>query len=237
MNKSNKKSSKIFSIVCMVLTVIICVIAAAIVLNMVICRVKNKPVSFFGRSFAIVQTGSMEPEIMTGDLIVYRTCDYDDVQTGDYIVFVAGKGFGELQGQSVVHEAIAITENGIRTKGVNNAIADKDLVTEGNLLGICTSHSAGWGKVFSFLGKYGVIVIIALIAVPVIITQIIKIVVYSKQREKEKATQKAGNDETPDGAVEGDSAAENVGDTPPENAGEEDLVAQNDDGITPDKSD
>lgn len=210
MSKGKKKSSKIFSIVCMVLTVIICVIAAAIVLNMVICRVKNKPVTFFGRSFAIVQTGSMEPEIMTGDLIVYRTCDYDDVQTGDYIVFVAGKGFGELQGQSVVHEAIAITENGIRTKGVNNAIADKDLVTSGNLLGVCTSHSAGWGKVFSFFGKYGVIVIIALIAVPIIITQIIKIVVYSKQREKEKAAQKACNGETsPESSVDDVSAVQN----------------------------
>lgn len=185
MNKDEKKPlSKFFSIICTVLTVIFVGLTAAVLINLIVCRVKNKPVSFFGTSFAIVQTNSMEPEIMTGDLILFKTCNYDDIKVGDYIVFIAGKGFPEqIQGQSVVHEAREITADGIVTKGVNNSVEDKDKVTADNLLGICTYNSAGWGKFFSFLGKYGILIIIAIIAVPFIIGQIVKIVKLSKQED------------------------------------------------------
>lgn len=183
MNKG-KKSSKIITVVLSVLTAIIAVLAAAIIINMIVCRVKQKPVTFFGTAFAIVQTDSMEPKIMTGDLIVYRSCKYADIEVGDVIVFVAGNGFSEsVRGKSIVHEAIEITADGIRTKGVHNAGADTDLVTEANLLGICTGNSAFWGDVFTFLNKYGIFLIIAVIALPFIIKQIIKIVKLSKNGE------------------------------------------------------
>lgn len=182
----------ILSIVCTVLTAVVLVVTAVIIVNIVICRVQKKPVSFFGTSFAIVQTNSMEPEIKVGDLIIYHSCKFDDVEVGDYIVFVAGDGFdSEIKGQSVVHEAIAISDSGITTKGVNNPAADKAPVTAENLLGKCTFNSAGWGAFFRFLSKYGIIIIIALIAIPFIVSQILKIIKLSKQREEEKKAQTA----------------------------------------------
>ena len=182
-NEKNKPVVKVFSIICTVLTAIILALTAVIIVNMIVCRAQNKPVSFFGTSFAIVQTNSMEPEIKVGDLIV----------------FVAGEGFDEaIKGQSVVHEAIAITENGITTKGVNNPSADRARVTADNLLGICTFNSAGWGAFSTFLSKYGIIFIIALIAIPFIVSQIIKIVKLSKQREEEKKAETAIQQTEPD---------------------------------------
>lgn len=198
-NEKNKPVVKVFSIICTVLTAIILALTAVIIVNMIVCRAQNKPVSFFGTSFAIVQTNSMEPEIKVGDLIVYHSCEYSEVEVGDYIVFVAGEGFDEaIKGQSVVHEAIAITENGITTKGVNNPSADRARVTADNLLGICTFNSAGWGAFFTFLSKYGIILIIALIAIPFIVSQIIKIVKLSKQREEEKKAENAIQQPEPD---------------------------------------
>lgn len=175
-------TTRIFSIICTVLTALIFALAVGVIVNMIVCRAKNKPVSFFGTSFAIVKTPSMQPEIMVGDMILFKTCNYSDVKVGDYIVFVAGDGFGQIKGQNIVHEAIEITSSGIRTKGTNNLVADSDLVTEDNLIGICTYNSAGWGKVFTFISKYGIIIIIALIAVPFIVSQIIKTVKQSKQK-------------------------------------------------------
>lgn len=188
MNSEKKKLfAKVFSIICTVITALVLVVTAIILVNMIICRAKNKPVSFFGTSFAIVQTNSMEPEIKVGDLIVYHSCEFDEVGVGDYIVFVAGDGFDEaIKCQSVVHEAIAISENGITTKGVNNPTADRAMVTADNLLGVCTFNSAGWGAFFRFISKYGIIIVIAVIAIPFIVSQIVKIVKLSKQRASEK---------------------------------------------------
>ncbi|MDE6790171.1 MAG: signal peptidase I [Clostridia bacterium] len=187
-NENKKPWAKVLSIICTVLTAIVLVLTAIIVVNIVICSAQKKPVSFFGTSFAIVQTNSMEPEIKVGDLIIYHSCKYADVEVGDYIVFVAGDGFDTaIRGQSVVHEAIAISgSGGITTKGVNNPAADKAPVTADNLLGKCTFNSAGWGAFFRFLSKNGIIIIIAIIAIPFIVSQILKIVKLSKQHEEEK---------------------------------------------------
>lgn len=190
MSKGKPPVKKILSVICTVLTVIIVALAVGVIINMIYCRAKNKPVSFFGVSFAIVQTNSMEPNIMTGDLIVFKDCSYSDVKVGDYIVFTAGNGFGKLKGQSIVHEVVEITEDGIVTQGTNrvtNPGPDSDYVTSSNLLGKCTFNSAGWGKFFRFINKYGIILVIAFVAIPFIVKQIIKIVKLSKAKEVENA--------------------------------------------------
>lgn len=187
MSKGKPPVKKILSIICTVLTVLIIVLAAIVVINMLYCRAKNKPVSFFGRSFAIVQTPSMEPYIMTGDLIVFHSCSYDDIEVGDYIVFVADENFDKrLKGQSIVHEVIDITEDGLVTKGANNSGKDEGFRKAKDILGICTFNSAGWGKVFSFIGKYGIFIIIILVFVPFAVKQIIKIVRLSKNKQAEE---------------------------------------------------
>lgn len=183
MSKGKVPAKKIISIICTVITALIVALAVIVIINMIYCRANNKPVSFFGTSFAIVQTDSMEPEIMTGDLIVFHSCSYDDIKVGDYIVFTAGNGFGERKGQSIVHEAVEITPEGIVTKGVHNDREDGEKVTKANLLGICTYNSAGWGKFFRFIIRYGILIIIAIVAVPFIVQQIIKIVKLSKEKK------------------------------------------------------
>ncbi len=197
-NEKKKPWTKILSIVCTVLTAVVLVVTAVIIVNIVICRAQKKPVSFFGTSFAVVQTPSMEPEIKVGDLIIYHSCKISEVESGDNIVFIAGDGFdANIKGQSIVHKAMELIkdENGnvisIITKGVNNPSADRELVTAENLLGKCTFNSAGWGAFFRFLSKYGIIIIIAIIAIPFIVSQILKIIKLSKQREEEKKAQTA----------------------------------------------
>ena len=189
MSKGKVPVKKILSVICTVLTVLVIALAVIVIVNMLYCRAKNKPVSFFGISFAIVQTNSMEPYIMTGDLIVFKSCSYDDIEVGDYIVFTADESFGKLKGQSIVHAVKEITEDGIITQGLNkktNPNPDKNPVTAENLLGVCTSNSAGWGKFFRFINKYGIILVIALVAIPFIVKQIIKIVKLSKNKQSEE---------------------------------------------------
>ena len=187
MSKGEAKpaAKKVLSVIGTVLTVIFFAIALFVVINLVICKIQKRPVSFFGYSFAIVQTDSMEPEIMTGDLIVFRRCSINEIKVGDNLVFRADENFDkQVQGQSIVHKVVRI-ENGVETRGVHNGHDDDGFRDADEIYGICTYNSAGWGKVFSFLGKYGIFIVIALIAGPFIVGQIIKIVKLSKQRNGE----------------------------------------------------
>ena len=186
--QNKKRSAKVFSIICSVLTAIFIALTAYVLISMIVARSKNKPVNLFGVSFAVVLTDSMEPEINTGDLIFFKKAKFSSVKEGDNIVFIAGEGFDEaVRGQSIVHKAITITESGIITKGVNNSIPDSDLVTSANFLGICTKHSSFLGAVFVFLNKYGILVLVAVFAIPFIIAQLIKIVRLSKKTANARA--------------------------------------------------
>lgn len=158
------------------LIAVLLVSAVAVIINIVICRFQNRPVSFFGRSFAIVASQSMEPEICKGDLIVFKTCDYKDVEVDNVIVFVGGDGFGSLEGQLIVHSVVEIREDGMVTKGVNadtNPMPDRDLVTAENLLGICVYNSAFWGKAFNIFSRYGILIIVALIFIYVFVYKLV----------------------------------------------------------------
>lgn len=187
--KELSKPKRIISVICTVLTAVIFVFVALILINMIVCRTQNKPVNFFGTSFAVVQTNSMEPEIMTGDLIVFKATEYSEIAVGDNVVFKADDNFRDGNGNSmagltIVHKVVEITEDGIVTRGVNNIKDDGGFRTADDIYGVCIANSAAWGTVFSFLGKYGVLIIIALIAIPVIISQIIRIVKLAKAKDK-----------------------------------------------------
>lgn len=180
--KSRTTFKKILSWASTVVTFIIIALAIAVIINVIVAKKQDKPVSFFGVSCAVVLSASMEPEIMTGDLIAFEEYDYESLQVGDIIVFVGGSGFGEREGENIVHKIIAITENGIKTQGVNNGVADTDLVTEDNYVGKYTGfHSAFFGGLVSFLSSWGVPIIIIIVALPFIIKQIIKIIKLSKE--------------------------------------------------------
>lgn len=181
-----KLSVKIFSIACTVLTALIIALTCYVLISMITARAKNRPVNLFGTSYAIVLTDSMEPEIMTGDLIFFRNYDFDKIREGDVIVFIAGNGFDEdVRGKNIVHKVVTVTPDGLVTKGVHYSNADADLVTADNFLGLCTGHSAFWGAFFTFMSKFGILILIVLFAVPFIISQIVKIVKLSKHSGEE----------------------------------------------------
>lgn len=192
-DKEQSKHKRVLSVISTVITALIFALVAIILVNIIVCRTQNKPVSFFGISFSIVQTNSMENEIMTGDLIVFKSVDVKTLNIGDNIVFRADNNFKDgsgnsLAGYTIVHKIIEITDNGFVTKGVNNLEADGGFRSAGDIYGLCVSNSAFWGKIFSFLTKYGILILIAIIAIPVIVTQTIKIVRLAKQKQTENSS-------------------------------------------------
>ncbi|MGN0808199.1 MAG: signal peptidase I [Candidatus Coproplasma sp.] len=233
--EKKSKVKRVFSIISTVISAILFVFVALLLVNMIVCRSQNRPVNFFGYSFSVVQTPSMEDTIMTGDLIVFKEVDYSSLQIDDIIVFKADENFKDgngnsLQGYTIVHRIIEITQDGLVTKGDNNFAQDGGFRTADDIYGLCIANSAGWGKIFSFISKYGILIIIFMIAVPIIVSQSIKLVKLSKQKKEEEAAE--GADSAGDKQITETTQAdvgENVSDALPEQS--KDIQETNDDII------
>ena len=109
--------------------------------------------SIGGNTPLIVLTDSMLPEISSGDLIITKHIDAEDVQVGDVIAFFdpASKG-----SSVVTHRVIEIVDDkGVtkwRTRGDNNNTEDRTLVPFENLVGIYRgTRIPGAGNVAMFL--------------------------------------------------------------------------------------
>jgi signal peptidase I len=78
---------------------------------------------------AYIRSGSMTPTYQIGDLVLLYSPRDLDAQVGDVILFT-------LQGEPVIHRAVAVDDGKITTKGDANPINDPIMVThpEGKVL-------------------------------------------------------------------------------------------------------
>lgn len=76
---------------------------------------------------AVVMSGSMEPAIKTGSLLLISKAD-KDIAEGDVIAFYSGKA-------EVAHRVIEITSEGYVTKGDANETKDFSVVSENMVIG------------------------------------------------------------------------------------------------------
>jgi signal peptidase len=108
-------------------------------------------VSIAGRSLFRVVTGSMEPTIPTGAVLVCQKTDIDTIQEGDIICYRTK--VQEIYGSIVTHRVVAIETDDtgaicLETRGDANLSSDPYYVTESNLV----------GKVIWYSGQEGVLV-------------------------------------------------------------------------------
>lgn len=128
---------------------------------------ENKVPTFFGYSFSIVVTNSMEPDIAVGELLIVKNADIESVSEGEVVVFTGLSG--EVAGERIVHKVIekGTDEEGIYliTQGINNAVPDADKVRAGNFVGISAGHSLFLGRAVIFLFRAESVLFILLLAV------------------------------------------------------------------------
>ncbi len=186
--RRGQKASRAASIAVTAVSAVIFAMAVAVFAVVLIARSQNKEASFFGYSFAVVVTDSMEPEIMTGSLIIIKNCEISADLVGENVIFISRSG--TLEGERIVHKVIeSFSEDGeiyLVTKGVKNEVADTEPVTAENFVGVCVGVSYAAGVVVSFLASYGVPLAIAIIAVPIIVRQVIVIVKTLKSSDEEE---------------------------------------------------
>ena len=89
-----------------------------------------RPVSLAGDTlYEPVYTGSMEPAIPVGGLVVIKPVDPETLREGDIICF----RFSEST--SVTHRIVNVTDEGFTTKGDANEDPDQGIVEKENVIG------------------------------------------------------------------------------------------------------
>lgn len=146
------KKSKVFQIAVsaiLVVAVVFCITVIAQVMS-------EGYVNIFGRSFFRIVTGSMEPTIPEGALIITKQEDIENIEVGDIICFRSQES--TMLGQSITHRVIDIKTSSegkiyLQTRGDANSAADGYYVTQSNLIGEVVFYTKS-GNVVANLFSY-----------------------------------------------------------------------------------
>lgn len=112
-----------------------------------------------------VPTGSMEPNIPTWSLcLVNVRTPYEKIEEGDVVVYVR-----KSDGLRIIHRVIAITDEGMVTKGDANSIDDGVSVTPDNLFGRYLFHIPKLGRLPMLIRTPAGIAVVAALAVGLLV--------------------------------------------------------------------
>ena len=148
---------------------------------------KDEVPSIGGTLPLIVLTDSMYPEIESGDLIICRTAEADEIEVNDIISFFDPAGNGT---SIVTHRVIEIVEEdgeiSFRTCGDNNNTEDKELVPAENLVGVYKMRIAGAGHIAMFMqSTTGLIICVLLPIILLVGYDIIRRRIYEKNNKQD----------------------------------------------------
>ena len=164
------KKNKVFRIIKLIKNIICWTLIVVLVFALVIffmSRINGSTPSVFGYSIFRVSSGSMEPELMVGDIILDKEIDNpEDLKVGDVITFISSD-YGD---RLVTHKIIKAPyeENGklmLLTKGIANEVEDKPISAD-NVKGIMICKIDYLDTVYNiFLSPWGLLILIALIII------------------------------------------------------------------------
>ena len=171
---SFEKSKKTLSILGKIISILICIIIIPIIIVNITLLIKsyfnpNEISDIFGFKTFVIVSKSMEPTIMTGDAIVVKEVNPEDLKVGDIISFRDGNSIN-------THRIVEIvSDNGkkrFRTKGDNNKNLDKELVTTSKVEGTYQLRIKGFGKVIKILNSKVTLVILLAFLILILIYEV-----------------------------------------------------------------
>lgn len=114
-------------------------VAVVVLLAVLLIMIRiNGYATLFGKSMFRVVTGSMEPTIMTGALLIAEDCEIESIRVGDIICFRSESA--STRDWVITHRVVSVLKNGdggliLETKGDANGSVDGEYVTQNTLIG------------------------------------------------------------------------------------------------------
>ena len=192
--KAWRIAKKIWNIFATVLVVFVFLILCMVL----VMRMTGNNGGIFGIHVNVIATGSMEPEIKVGDVIISKSYKGQTLDIGDVVSYVSRSG--EMTGKLITHEIIDIQENAdglvITTKGIAAQLAD-DPISDKDIVSVMLYNS----KVIGFI--YGIVTtpigFVVIVILPLALTVFFEARSFVKQcKTKEKATDNTDKEENKD---------------------------------------
>ena len=189
-----KAVKKAGTIVISVLLWIVILIAALYAFTTMATRDNQNVSSLLGYTPLVVKTNSMSPTFDAGDLIFIKKCDPDTLKEGDIIYFHT---IIDNEYALNTHRIEKIDEsNGVRSYTTmgdnNNGIADRHIISNGDIVGKYTGHLKKAGKVMNFLSSStGFLIVIVIPMLLFFIYQVYNLIMISIRLKKVMAVEAA----------------------------------------------
>lgn len=133
-----------------IIVLLLCVLLAIGIFNIVQIAGGQEMPMLFGYGKAVVVTGSMEPEIMPNDMVVFRA--QDEYEVGDIVIYKANS--------YITHRVIEVTENGYITQGDANNVTDEEIAA-GQVIGKVALIIPRIGNAVEFLkSPFGILILV-----------------------------------------------------------------------------
>ena len=158
-----QKRDRIWRIVCITFIIIFIAFICNILYQVFVQ--KDDKIGLFGYNISIVMTGSMQPSINIGDILIEKRVSSNEIAVGDVISFNVEKSKSKMTRRvtQIIHENETVK---FKTKGESNNVEDPDLVNVDMIEGKVIKHVAGFGVLISYVfSKTGLALLAFLIVI------------------------------------------------------------------------
>ncbi len=165
------------------------VIEVALIVFIMVMRITHETPSLFGYSVFVISTGSMEPEIKVGDVIVSKVFKGQELQEGDVVTYLGKEG--DVKGKLVTHKIVSVSGEGedrvILTKGVANSVADPPIGVD-DVKAVFVYKTVLLGPIYRVITNiWGFLFLVVLPIVAVIVSEIVGLVKEWKKSKEEQS--------------------------------------------------
>lgn len=150
-----------------VFTTVLLIVLIVIVILLFAARLSGNSPSLFGYHVFRVSSGSMEPTLMTGDVILVKETPADDIEKGDIVTYRSTQG--QMEGHEITHRVVAEPEikDGtvyFQTQGDLDGAALDPRITYEQIIGKYVKKLPIIDKIYSFFfTPYGLIIFVFVI--------------------------------------------------------------------------
>lgn len=175
-------------IINIIFTVLLVLLILLVIFIFIIRATGNSP-SIFGYRVFRVSSGSMEPELSIGDVILDHTVKAEEIQKGDTITYKGKEG--DFKDMMITHKVIdePYQKDGVwyyQTQGIVNGSIKDPIITYDQVQGKLIKKLTFLNKIYTFfLSPYGLITFILVIMVLFGYEMISLILSYKKIEEKD----------------------------------------------------
>lgn len=147
----------------------------------------------------VVLSGSMQPTIAAGDVVIVDSVETDSLQEGDVITFEPPSDHQLAGAERITHRIIEVVEREdgtyFRTKGDANEEPDRALVPADNVVGRVAFAIPKLGYVSQFAGSdQGILLLVIVPAALLIISEVYDLVMAARRSGAESEGGSTGGD-------------------------------------------